>query len=292
MAISKTTLIAGLVVMIVVGFVIGVFASPMILPQSAAQPSPSPSATAQPSTTDTVWEKVQASGKITIGTDPSWPPFEQLNNETGAIEGFEVDLANAIAAKLGLQTEWSSVGFDSIIGRVQAKTLDLGVSGFSITADRLQNVGFTIPHTFTRGQVIMLDSKKASLGITSLTSLSQMKTLGLVVGTQTGTTEQDELDAAGISLRAFTDFGLAIQDMTSANPSVDAVYAETPITTAWIYQYQARGINIVVVYDIPYYPCAFVINKDATTFKAKLDGAFAEMIASGEFDQIQAKWNI
>jgi len=112
------------------------------------------------------------------------------------------------------------------------------------------------------------------------------------VGTQTGTTELDELQAAGVSLRQFTDFGLAVQDMTSANPSVDCVYAETPITTAWINQYMAQGKTIAVIYDIPYYPCAFVVNKDATTFLAKLDGAFAEMIASGQFDQIKAKWNI
>ncbi len=186
MAISKPILAVGLVVMLVVGFAIGLVTSPMIMPQSTTQPSSSPSTSASPqatetptpSTTDTVWESIQASGKIRIGTDPSWPPFEQLNNVTGAIEGFEVDLANAMAAKLGLQTEWSSVGFDTIIGRVQANTLDLGVSGFSITADRLNNVAFTIPHTFTRGQVIMLQSRKEALNITTISSLAESENSG------------------------------------------------------------------------------------------------------------------
>jgi ABC-type amino acid transport substrate-binding protein len=80
--------------------------------------------------------------------------------------------------------------------------------------------------------------------------------------------------------------------MTSANPSVDCVYAETPITTAWITQYKAQGKNIVFIYDIPYYPAAFLANKDANVFVSKLDGVFAEMIASGEFDLIKAKWGI
>ena len=287
MATSKIVMAAGIIVMLVVGFAIGIFASPAIMPQN---PQPSPTATPAP-TGDTVWESVVASGKIRIGTDPSWPPFELLDN-SGNIVGFEVDIVNAIAAKLGLQTEWNSVGFDTIIGRVQAKTLDLGVSGFSITAKRLEQVQFTIPHTFTRGQVIMLQSRKEALNITTLTSLAELKTLGLTVGTQTGTTEQEELGTAGVDFRQFTDFGLAIQDMTSANPSVDCVYAETPITTAWINQYMAQGKTLVVIYDIPYYPCAFVVNKDAHTFVAKLDGAFAEIIASGEFDQIKAKWDM
>lgn len=299
MATSKIVMAAGIIVMLVVGFAIGLIASPAIMPQnpqpsSTATPLPSgsPEPTATPAPTgDTVWESVVASGKIRIGTDPSWPPFELLD-DNGKIVGFEVDLIDAMAAKLGFTTEWQSVGFDTIIGSVQTKTLDLGVSGFSITADRLEQVRFTIPHTFTRGQVIMLDSRKTELNITTLASLGDLKTLGLTAGTQTGTTEQDELDAADVNFRPFNDFGLAIQDMTSANPSVDCVYAETPITTSWINQYLAQGKIIVAVYDIPYYPCAFVANKDATTFVAKLDGAFAEMVASGEFDQIKAKWNM
>ena len=295
MALSKYVMAAGLVVMLVVGFAIGLFASPAIMPQKTEQPqtsaSPEPTSTPQPASTDTVWDNIVATGKIRIGTDPSWPPFELLDNSSNIV-GFEVDLADAIATKLGLQTEWQSVGFDTIIGRVQAKTLDLGVSGFSITAERLNQVQFTMPHTLTRGQVIMLQSRKAALNITTISSLAQLKTLGLTVGTQTGTTEQDELTAAAVNLRQFTDFGLAIQDMTSANPSVDCVYAETPITTAWINQYQAQGKTIVVIYDIPYYPCAFLANKDANTFVTKMNGAFAEMIASGEFDQIKAKWDI
>ena len=273
---SKYIVGAVAVLMLVVGFAVGLVASPLL--------------TSTNTESDPIWSSIQQSGKIRIGTDPSWPPFELLD-DSGKIVGFEVDLIDAIAAKLDLNTEWHSVGFDTIIGSVQTKTLDLGVSGFSVTATRLEQVQFTMPHTFTRGQVIMLQSKKDSLGITTITSLSQLKTLGLTAGTQTGTTEQDELNAAGVSFRQFTDFGLAIQDMTSSNPSVDCVYAETPITTAWINQYAAQGKTIVVIYDIPYYPCAFLANKDADTFVAKIDGAFADIIASGEFDQIKAKWN-
>ena len=280
MANSKIIAVAA-IVMLVVGFAIGLVASPIIMPQTPGTPT----------TTDAVWDNIVASGKIRIGTDPSWPPFEQLD-DSGKIVGFEVDLIDAIATKLGLTTEWHSVGFDTIIGSVQAKTLDLGVSGFSVTSTRLEQVQFTIPHTFTRGQVIMLQSKKDALGITTITSLAQLKALELTAGTQTGTTEQDELTSAGVTIRQFTDFALAIQDMTSTNPSVDCVYAETPITTAWINQYAAQGKIIAPIYDIPYYPCAFLANKDADTFIAKIDGAFAELIASGQFDQIKAKWNI
>ena len=56
------------------------------------------------------------------------------DNVTNEIVGFEVDLANACAAKLDLTIQWNDVGFDNIILSVQQGQLDMGVSGFSITA--------------------------------------------------------------------------------------------------------------------------------------------------------------
>jgi len=148
-----------------------------------------------------------------------------------------------------------------------------------------------MPHSITRGQVIMLQTKRDSLNITMLTSLANLTALNLKVGTQSGTTERDELQQAGVQFSAFTDYGLAIMDMASVNPSVDCVYAETPITTSWMAQYEAQGKNMVVIYDTPYYPCAFVANKDAHTFVAKINGALSDLIASGQLDALRTKWH-
>jgi ABC-type amino acid transport substrate-binding protein len=274
---KKITMIL-VVIMLIVGFAIGLVASPFIVAQSS-------------SSTDTVWANIEKTGVIRVGTDPSWPPYEQIDNTTNKIVGFEVDLANACASQLNLTIHWQSVSFDDIITEVQQGQLDMGVSGFSITADRLQQVSFTIPHSTTDAQVIMLQSEISKLHLTNITSLQDLKNLGITVGTQDGTTEQKELQAAGIQLRSWNDFASAIQDMASANPSVQAVYAETPITTAWIAQYQAQGVPIGIVYQHPYYPCAFVVNKNANTFLAKFDGAMAQVISSGQLDQLRAKWN-
>lgn len=276
MATSKIILAIALIVVLIVGLGIGLVSGPLLMPQSTAS--------------DPIWDNISATGKIKIGSDPNWPPYESLDNN-GKIVGFEVDLANAIAEKLSLTTEWQSVSFDNIVSSVKDKSLDMGVSGFSITPDRLNQVSFTIPHTNTRGQAIMTQSKKDSLHITTLNSLDELKNLGLTVGAQSGTTELDELTSAGVSYKSFGDYGTAIQDMMSANPSVDAVYAETPITTAWITQYHSQGKTIVVVYDVPYYPCAFITNINAHTFTAKVDGAIADIIQSGQMDTLKAKWN-
>lgn len=275
---AKTITIGLVVIMLIVGFAVGLISSPFIVTQNN-------------SSTDTVWANIEKTGVIKVGTDPSWPPYEQLDNSTGKIVGFEVDLTNAIAAQLNLTVQWQSVSFDDIITSVQQNKLDMGVSGFSVTPARLQQVSFTMPHSTTRGQVIMLQSEINKLHLTNITSLQDLKTLGLTVGTQDGTTEQSELQAAGVSMRSWNDFASAIQDMASANPSVQAVYAETPITTAWIAQYLAQGINIGIVYDHAYYPCAFVVSKNANTFLDKFNGAMAQVIQSGQLDQLRTKWH-
>ena len=275
---AKMITIVLVVIMLIVGFAIGLVSSPFLVAQNT-------------STEDTVWNNIQKTGVIRVGTDPSWPPYELLDNSTNKIVGFEVDLTNAVAAQLNLTVDWQSVGFDDIITSVQQNKLDMGVSGFSVTPARLQQVSFTMPHSTTRAQVIMLQSKIGSLKITNITLLQDLKNLGLTVGTQVGTTEQQELQAAGVSIRSWIDFASAIQDMASANPSVQAVYAETPITTAWIAQYQAQGVPIGIVYDHPYYPCAFVVSKNANTFLDKFNGAMAQVIQSGQLDQLRAEWH-
>ena len=274
---KKLTMIL-VVIMLIVGFTVGLVSSPFLAAQNN-------------SSTDTVWANIEKTGVIRVGTDPSWPPYEQIDNSTGKIVGFEVDLTNAVAAQLNLTVQWQSVSFDDIITSVQQNKLDMGVSGFSVTADRLQQVSFTMPHSTTRAQIIMLQSEINKLQLTNITSLQDLKTLGLTVGTQDGTTEQQELQAAGVSIRSWNDFASAIQDMASANPSVQAVYAETPITTAWIAQYLAQGTNIGIVYDHAYYPCAFVVSKNANTFLDKFNGAMAQVIQSGQLDQLRAKWH-
>jgi polar amino acid transport system substrate-binding protein len=275
---AKIVTVGLVVIMLVVGFAVGLMSGPFLLPQNA-------------SSTDTVWAHIQKTGEIQVGTDPTWPPYQMLDNETGNIVGFEVDIANACAEKLGLTIKWNSLSFDNIILSVQQGQLDMGVSGFSITSERLDQVSFTIPHSTTQGQVIMLNSTMAAKGITTVNSLADFKTLGITVGVQSGNVEQQELQDAGVDIRTWSDSASPFQDLVSANPSVQAVYAETPITTNWISQFQSEGIQVSPVYSHPYYPVAFVVSKNSHTLLDKMDGALAQLIFDGTIDQLRAKWN-
>lgn len=84
-------------------------------------------------------------GKIVVGSDTAFPPFE--NVEGGETVGFDVDLVNAIAEKLGLTAEFKSYKFDALITGVQAGTeFDMIASAMTITDERKQSVDFSDPY--------------------------------------------------------------------------------------------------------------------------------------------------
>lgn len=76
-------------------------------------------------------------GKISVGSDTSFPPYESVDEGTGAIVGFDVDLVAAIAEMLGLESEFKTYAFDSLIPAMQAGTeFDMIASGMTATGDK------------------------------------------------------------------------------------------------------------------------------------------------------------
>jgi len=280
-----------LIVVAIVAFAAGFYTQPVVV-----GPSPAPTPTPTPTPAPTTWEIVQQRGKIIVGSSPDWPPFEFLDPDTGEFAGFEVELMNMIAERLGLTVEWKAMDFDTIIPEVQAKTIDMGVSGFSVKPERMEIVRFTMHHSITEGQVIMLESRAKELGITELDSLEQLGEYGLICGAQSATTQEDEilkLEQAGKvpkgTVKSYEDYLLALEDMKRG--TIDCIYAETPVTSWWILEAEQAGEEpLVVIFRRPYWPVAFIANLESDTLVTKVNGALAELIAEGKVAELKAKW--
>lgn len=276
MAVPKGAMSAIMIVAVIVAFIAGVYSHPLIFPPPPPEPE------------DPIWDRVIKTGVIRIGSSPDWPPYEYL--EAGKFVGFEVELMEMIAERLGLKVEWIEMGFDLIIPEVRAKAIDLGVSGFSIYPERLEVIQYTIPHSITEGQIIMLKSRRDELGITEIDSLKRLVELGLKCGTGVGTTQEAELikEALG-ALVTFADFIAALDAMKVG--AIDCVYAETPVTSWWILEAEKKGEPpLVVIYRRPYWPVAFIAHLDADILVAKINGVLAEIIAEGKLAELKAKW--
>ena len=92
---------------------------------------------------------------LTMGSSCDFPPYEYYHDETGEIVGIDVEIAQAVCEKLGVELKVEDMQFDSIIAAVVSGKVDVGVSGFTVTEERKQNVDFTTTYTTAKQSVLV-----------------------------------------------------------------------------------------------------------------------------------------
>ena len=85
-------------------------------------------------------ESIKSAGVIKVGTDSSYAPNEFLAGDGKTIQGMDVDVFNAVAAKFGVKAEYQTADFASIINGVNGKKYDIGISSFTINDERKKQV--------------------------------------------------------------------------------------------------------------------------------------------------------
>ena len=124
------------------------------------------------------FEEIKRSGEIRIGTEGAFPPFNYFD-ERNQLTGFEVDLGNAIAERLGLKPRWIVQSFDTLLIQLNQGRFDFVIASHGITEERARAVDFTNPHYCTGGVIV---SRK---GGPRTTKDLQGKVVGVQVGTPT-----------------------------------------------------------------------------------------------------------
>jgi polar amino acid transport system substrate-binding protein len=112
-------------------------------------------------TRDRVWDHIQTNGQWLVGMDPSFPPFQNLD-EAGQPVGFDVDLARAIAAHWGVEVQIEGIGFDGLVDAVQAGRLDSAISALPYQPERTQDVAFSDAY-FEAGLVLVTPTGSAAV---------------------------------------------------------------------------------------------------------------------------------
>ncbi len=110
--------------------------------ESSSEPGAGPTVTAAADSAlaAKVPDAIKADGVIKVGTDSTYAPAEFLDADGKTVIGFDVELFNAVAQKLGLKAEYQSSPFDAILPGVDSGKYEIGVSSFTINAERLKSV--------------------------------------------------------------------------------------------------------------------------------------------------------
>lgn len=218
-------------------------------------------------------------GKLTVAASLDFPPFENLEGEEAV--GFEVDLMKALAQQMGLEAEYlPSTKFDTIIPLITAGgQADVGVSGFTVTEDRKQEVDFTdVIIDSNQGVVVMPGS-----GFTSVDDLE-----GKRIATQSGTTGYDWAveNIPGAQVDAYDEMTAVFAALQAGQ--ADAIVADLPVVQYYV---NTAYTDMEIMAEIPTgEQYAIVVSKDNPALTEKLNEALAELRANGTYEEIYGKW--
>ena len=230
---------------------------------------------------------IKSSGKLVVGINVPYAPNE-YKDPSGKIIGWEVDLLNALATKLGVTVSLQESGFDNIIPSVKGGKFNLGMSSFTDNKTREAQVDFV--NYYSAG--IQWASAAGK-------SVDPDNACGLKVAVQTGTTEETE-DLPAKS-KACTAAGkkpitvIKIDSQDQVNQSVilgqaDALDADSPITQYAVKQSKGKLQLAGEIYGAA--PYGFVVAKDAGTLKQAMQKGLQSMIDDGTYKQILDKWGV
>lgn len=157
---------------------------------------PSPDETAEEPQFETLTE-----GQLTVGSDIPFPPFEF--REGGELTGFDVELVEEIASRLGLSVEWVDTAFDTIFTQLAGGRFDMVASATTITPEREEQVNFSVP--YYRAQQALTVNTEETPDIASTGDLGDGDTVAVQTGTTGEAWARENLEPQGVSIRSFPE---------------------------------------------------------------------------------------
>ena len=107
------------------------------------------------------WERIEQSGTLRVGLDPTYPPFEVVDD--GGLRGLDVDLARAIAADLGLEAEFVYFGYDGLYDALATEQVDVLISALVIAPERTRDFAYSDPY-FNAGEILIVPQAEMAIG--------------------------------------------------------------------------------------------------------------------------------
>jgi ABC-type amino acid transport substrate-binding protein/tRNA A-37 threonylcarbamoyl transferase component Bud32 len=234
----------------------------------------------------TVPEDIRSTGRLTIGVESSYAPNE-FKDASGAIVGFDVDLMNAVTRTLGLVPDYRETKFDAIIPLVQANGLNVGMSSFTDTKEREEQVDFV-----TYFQAGTMWAQRSGAGVDP--AIACGLTVGVVLPSlQEAVDIPDKsaaCEAAGqppIVKRIFE----TQDEVNSAliNGEVDAMSADSPVTSFAIKTSGGTLETAGEVFDTA--PYGWPVAK-GSRLADSLRNALQHLIQTGEYKTIATMWGV
>jgi polar amino acid transport system substrate-binding protein len=228
-------------------------------------------------------DEIQKRGKLRVGMEPGYMPFE-LKNQKGEIIGFDVDMANRMAKAMGVELELVDTAWDGIIAALLTGKFDVIMSGMTLTQERNMAFNFAPPYIVI-GQSILI-KKDLDGTVKSYKDLNDAK---YTIASKLGTTGEQATkrmipNAKYISYETEQEGVLEL-----VNGKIDAFIYDLPYNTVAIGQ---KGQGKIVHLDTPFTfePLAWAVRKGDPDILNWMENFMYQIKNDGTYDKIYHKW--
>ena len=249
--------------------------------QSSTSSSNAPAASA-PASSSAAAPAVEGK-EYKVAMNAQFPPFESMNS-AGQIEGFDVDVMNAIAKEEGFKVTYHQQAWDGIFASLKAGDNDILISGITITDDRKKEMLFSEPYYKITQVVLVPQGKK----IVSVEDLKKMDKVGVTIGTTGDLAAQKILGATSEKIIRLENLPLMLKEVETG--AVDAVISDSAVVADYVKKKGDKGFTMVEVPDftVEYYGIA--VRQDDKALMDKINSGLKKIQASGEYDKISDKY--
>jgi cystine transport system substrate-binding protein len=227
----------------------------------------------------TTLQEIQDAGVLTIGTEGTYSPFSFHEGGNGDLIGYDVEIAEAVAAELGVEAEFEETQFDGIFAGLEAGRFDMIANQISINPTRLEKYEMSEPYTVSPGVLIVTEDT---------TDIASFEDLAGKTTAQSLTSNWYELaEQNGAKVEAVEGFAQAVQLLQQGR--VDATINDSLTLLDYQKQQGPSGLKIAAETDDPS-ENAFALRKGSTELLEAVNGALATLREDGTIASISEKY--
>ncbi len=225
-------------------------------------------------------------GKLIMGTNAAFPPFEYVTSKglVGEYDGIDVAIAKKIAEDMNVELVIEDMEFEGLIASVQTGKVDLVIAGMTVKPERQEKVDFSDTY-FTAEQSIVV--AKDNTDITKADDLKNNKKVGVVLGYTGDSIVTETLQVAENNILRVSRGIDAVQELK--NGKLDAVVIDSATAQALASKNDLKIVKDEAVFEAEEY--AIAVKKGNSGLVQEVNKVLKEMKDSGEIDQLAQKYN-
>lgn len=224
--------------------------------------------------------RIQAKGEIVVATEGAWAPWT-YHDENDKLVGFDVEIAEAIAAKLGVKVHFEECPWDSIFAGLDSGRYDIAANGIELTAERAEKYDFSTPYGYIRTALIVRGDNEE---IAAFEDLAGKSTANSIASTYMTLAESYGATAVGVDTLDQT-LEMVISGRADATLNAEVSYYD------YLRVHPEANVKVVALTEEASH-VVIPVRKDAdcASLLEAINNAIAELIEEGELSRISEKY--